>query len=390
MAKISELPILTNPDTPTRFLAVDVSTAPYSSKTVTLSDLKDKIVSLGVIDIGDSLVQNNDGSFDVRFRVPTPTQADNGKFLITNGTTTSWATPISSFPPQVGNSGKYLTTDGSNPAWASVFPEQVNRTGQFLTTNGTTASWVAIGASILPLQTNNSGRYLTTNGSTSSWVAIGASILPLQTNNAGRYLTTNGSTSSWVAIGASLLPSHTGNTGSFLISNGSTSSWTKLTLSSLTNVVLSSPSVGQVLTYNGTNWVNSTTSVSGLSSRATFSTSTSVISSGTTQNVTISNAYKGYLLYKISTTTSSWVRIYTDLASRTADASRASNTDPTPGAGIIAEVITTGSQTILISPGAYGFNNESVPTTTIPMSITNLSGSAVAITATLTVLQLEV
>jgi hypothetical protein len=187
-----------------------------------------------------------------------------------------------------------------------------------------------------------------------------------------------------------LLPSQTGNTGSFLITNGTTSSWTKLTLSSLTNVVLSSPTVGQALIYNGTNWVNSTTSVSGLSSRAAFSTSTSVISSGTTQSVTISNAYKGYLLYKISVTTSSWVRIYTDSASRTADASRTSNTDPTPGAGIIAEVITTGSQTILISPGAYGFNNETVPTTTIPMNITNLSSSAVAITTTLTVLQLEV
>ena len=419
MAKISELPILTNPDTPTRFLAVDVSTAPYSSKTVTLSDLKDKIVSLGVIDIGDSLVQNNDGSFDVRFRVPTPTQADNGKFLITNGTTTSWATPISSFPPQVGNSGKYLTTDGSNPAWALVFPEQVNRTGQFLTTNGTTASWVAIGASILPLQTNNAGRYLTTNGSTSSWVAIGASILPLQTNNAGRYLTTNGSTSSWVAIGASLLPSHTGNTGSFLISNGSTSSWTKLTLSSLTNVVLSSPSVGQVLTYNGTNWINTTTVVaatgvtsiaagtgtavsastgsitiwstagSGLSSRATFSTSTTAISSGSSVSTTIVNAYKGYALLGIQVSAGAWVTIYSNAASQTADSSRAITTDPTPGSGVIAESISTSSGTTNFTPAIVGYNNEATPTTNIPVKIYNNSGSTSTITVTLTLIKLE-
>lgn len=393
MAKISELPILTEPGTPTRFLAVDVSTAPYSSKTVTLADLRDKIISLGVIDIGSTLVQNLNGSFDVATPIPSQT-GYGGSFLTTNGSVLSWATLNSTFPSQTGNNGKYLTTDGTNVSWASLtnnsIPEQVNRAGQYLTTNGTTASWVAIGASLLASQTGNASALLTTNGTTSSWVKLGASLLPSQTGNTSSVLITNGTTSSWVKIGASLLPSQTGNTGSFLITNGTTSSWTKLTLSSLTNVVLSSPTAGQSLIYNGTNWVNSTTNASGLSSRATFSTSTSVISSGTTANVTISNAYKGYILYKIAVTTSSWVRIYTDVTSRAADASRASNTDPTPGAGIIAEVITTGSQTILISPGAYGFNNESVPTTTIPMNITNLSGSAVAITATLTVLQLEV
>jgi hypothetical protein len=396
MAKISELPILTNPDTPTRFLAVDVSTVPYSSKTVTLSDLKDKIVSLGVIDLGptetQTLVRNNDGSISVKFPVPAPGPQNNGQFLTTNGVITSWTTLNSSFPVQVGNSGKYLTTNGTSPAWASIFPEQVNRAGQFLTTNGTTSSWVAIGASLLATQTGNTGSYLTTNGTTSSWVKIGAS----------------------------LLPSHTGNTGSFLISNGSTSSWTKLTLSSLTNVILSSPSVGQVLTYNGTNWINTTTVVaatgvtsiaagtgtavsastgsitiwstagSGLSSRATFSTSTTAISSGTTASVTIVNAYKGYLLYKIAVTTSSWVRIYTDTASRTADASRTQGQDPSFSSGVIAEVITTGSQTILVSPGVIGFSNEASPTSNIQLAITNNYSASTAITVTLTLVQLEI
>jgi len=395
MAKISELPILTEPGTPTRFLAVDVSTAPYSSKTVTLSDLRDKIISLGVIDIGPTLIQNLNGSFDVATPIPTQT-GNSGAFLTTNGTSISWATLNSTFPSQTGNNGKYLTTDGTDVSWASIerIPEQVNRAGQYLTTNGTTASWVA----------------------------IGASLLASQTGNASALLTTNGTTSSWVKIGASLLPSQTGNTGSFLITNGTTSSWTKLTLSSLTNVVLSSPTAGQTLTYNGTNWINSTTVVgatgvtsisagtgtavsastgsitiwstvtagSGLSSRATFSTSTSAISSGTTANVTISNAYKGYLLYKIAATTSSWVRIYTDSASRTADASRTQGQDPSFSSGVIAEVITTGSQTILVSPGVIGFNNEASPTSDIHLAITNNYSASTAITVTLTLVQLEV
>jgi len=395
MAKISELPILTEPGTPTRFLAVDVSTAPYSSKTVTLSDLRDKIISLGVIDIGPTLIQNINGSFDVATPIPTQT-GNSGAFLTTNGTSISWATLNSTFPSQTGNNGKYLTTDGTNVSWASIerIPEQVNRAGQYLTTNGTTASWVA----------------------------IGASLLASQTGNASALLTTNGTTSSWVKIGASLLPSQTGNTGSFLITNGTTSSWTKLTLSSLTNVVLSSPTAGQTLTYNGTNWINSTTVVgatgvtsisagtgtavsastgsitiwstvtagSGLSSRATFSTSTSAISSGTTANVTISNAYKGYLLYKIAATTSSWVRIYTDSASRTADASRTQGQDPSFSSGVIAEIITTGSQTILVSPGVIGFNNEVSPTSDIQLAITNNYSASTAITVTLTLVQLEV
>jgi hypothetical protein len=393
MAKISELPILTEPGTPTRFLVVDVSTSPYSSKTVTLAGLRDKIISLGVIDIGPTLVQNLNGSFDVTTPVPTQT-GNSGKFLTTDGNLLSWATLNSTFPSQTGNSGKYLITDGTNVSWVSVekIPEQVNRAGQYLTTNGTTASWVA----------------------------IGASLLATQTGNASALLTTNGTTSSWVKLGASLLPSQTGNTGSFLITNGTTSSWTKLTLSSLTNVVISSPTTGQSLIYNGTNWVNSTTvssgssgvtsiaagtgtavsastgsitiwstAGSGLSSRATFSTSTTAISSGSSVSTTIVNAYKGYALLGIQVSAGAWVTIYSNAASQTADSSRTITTDPTPGSGIIAESISTTSGTTSFTPAIIGYNNETSPTTNIPVKIYNNSGATNAITVTLTLIKLE-
>ena len=59
-------------------------------------------------------------------------------------------------------------------------------------------------------------------------------------------------------------------------------------------------------------------------------------------------------------------------------------------AGVIAEIISTGSQTILITPGAIGFSTEITPNTQIPCTITNKTGGTTTITVTLTVLQIEV
>ena len=163
-----------------------------------------------------------------------------------------------------------------------------------------------------------------------------------------------------------------------------------VTLGAVGNVSITGGSSGQILTTNGLGVLSwgTVSGLVGLSTRTTVTTTTASLANNANANANITG-YKSYVLLKIQTSAAAWVRIYSDDASRTADASRTSNTDPAPGAGIIAEVITTSAQTILISPGSYGFNNESTPTTTIPINITNLSGSAAAITVTLTVLQLE-
>jgi hypothetical protein len=148
---------------------------------------------------------------------------------------------------------------------------------------------------------------------------------------------------------------------------------------------------GQVLTTDGSgalSWTNAA-SAGTLASRVSINGNTGSIADGATGNFAISG-FKSYLLMKISVTHAAWVRLYTDEASRTADASRLEGTDPSPSAGVIAEVITTGSQTILISPGVFGFNNETIPTGAIPMAVTNKSGASATITVTLTVLQVEV
>ena len=166
-------------------------------------------------------------------------------------------------------------------------------------------------------------------------------------------------------------------------------------IDSLTDVVITSASSGQVLKYDGTNWVNGTDSTggggggTGLGARSTAAATTSSLANNATDSTQAITGFKTYALLKIQTSAASWVRLYTDAASRTADASRLQGVDPAAGAGVIAEVITTGNQTIIISPGTIGFNNETIPTTAIPLTVTNLSGGAAAITVTVTLVQLE-
>lgn len=67
-----------------------------------------------------------------------------GKFLTTNGTTTSWDNIPIELPSQSGNTGKFLTTDGTDASWAAVpeaLPNQVGNAGKALYTDGEDASW---------------------------------------------------------------------------------------------------------------------------------------------------------------------------------------------------------------------------------------------------------
>lgn len=151
----------------------------------------------------------------------------------------------------------------------------------------------------------------------------------------------------------------------------------------------------QVLTTDGngtftfaTLTANGAVSGPSLSARSSKAGTTASIADGASANLDITG-FKGYALLTIQTSAAAWVRVYANAASRSADAARAETSDPAPDAGVIAEVITTGAQTILVSPGVIGYNLESTPTTTIPCAVKNKSGSAAAITVTLTVLQLE-
>ena len=178
------------------------------------------------------------------------------------------------------------------------------------------------------------------------------------------------------------------------ITIASTATGGSSTLDGLDDVVITTAISGQVLKFNGTNWVNGTDATGGgggsMASRSTASVTTTSIANNASTNVSITAGFKTYALLKITTDHPAWVRVYTDGASRTADSSRSQGTDPTAGSGVIAEAITSASpQTVLVSPGTIGFSNETSPSTNIELAVTNLSGATRTITVTLTIVQLE-
>ena len=139
---------------------------------------------------------------------------------------------------------------------------------------------------------------------------------------------------------------------------------------------------GQVLTSDGAGSVTWTTPAG---ARTTAQVTVNIA------NEAVSNTSfttpKGYALIKVSTTHAAWVTLYTDTGSRTADASRQINVDPLPGSGVLSEVITTGNQVQLITPGTICFNSAGTGTTYA--KIVNKSGSTANITVTLTYVVLE-
>ena len=142
------------------------------------------------------------------------------------------------------------------------------------------------------------------------------------------------------------------------------------------------PTTGTVTSDPGT----PTSSVTGLATRAGLTGSVTLDADATGDlNIT---GYKAYSLLKIETDADAWVRVYTDAAARTADATRSEGADPGPGDGVIAEV--RGNGVIRLSPAPFGYNNDSPNVgDTIYTAVTNRSGSNATINVTLTAIRLE-
>jgi hypothetical protein len=152
---------------------------------------------------------------------------------------------------------------------------------------------------------------------------------------------------------------------------------------------------GQVLTkLSGSNFDAGWADVSGgggvgLVARGNAVGEATGVSAGASSTINIVGP-KTYVLSKVATSSPAWVRIYSDAASRTNDAARLEGTDPLPGSGVIAEVITTpGFLTQLITPGVIGFNNDSTLADVVYVSVKNTDTVTRDITVTLSLLQLE-
>ena len=152
--------------------------------------------------------------------------------------------------------------------------------------------------------------------------------------------------------------------------------------------------VGSGVVASGTGATKTITIAGGggsLASRTTKNATTASLAAAASGDLSIT-AFKAYNLLKIAIDHPAWVRLYVDAASRTSDASRAEGTDPLPGSGVIAEVLTTtvGASTFLMSPAVFGWNNDGTPATTVYAKVTNKEAStARAITVTLTLIEAE-
>ncbi len=127
----------------------------------------------------------------------------------------------------------------------------------------------------------------------------------------------------------------------------------------------------------------------GAGTRTTANGTTSSIANNSAADLTIAAA-KTYVLHEIEVDKAAWVTLYTDTTSRTNDASRTELEDPAAGAGVVAEVVTTGAVSQKITPGTIGFNLDGTPSANVYLKVVNKSGSTGTVQVTLKYLALEV
>ncbi len=120
--------------------------------------------------------------------------------------------------------------------------------------------------------------------------------------------------------------------------------------------------------------------VPGAFQTASESTTTS-IADDASENIEITGVSRVYTLAKITTSHAAWVVLYNSSASRDSDSTRTETTDPLPGSGVIAEVITGSGTEQIITPGVVGWNESD---DTVYAKVVNKSGGPATITVTLT------
>lgn len=123
--------------------------------------------------------------------------------------------------------------------------------------------------------------------------------------------------------------------------------------------------------------------------RTTLTAATGSIANNASDNLTFTETGKSGRLISILTDRAAWVTIYSSQAARTADSGRTSDTDPAPGSGVLAEVVTTGAQTVVLTPATGYFNNEAAPVSELYAKVENRSGSTSVVSIDLTVVPAE-
>ena len=120
----------------------------------------------------------------------------------------------------------------------------------------------------------------------------------------------------------------------------------------------------------------------GFVSRTTAEVTTASLANNATEDTTVT-LKPGYRLLKVETDIATRVRVYDSTASRTADAARAIGTDPSGVHGVVLDLVTTPSDLAWwLSPVVDGYTANADDT--VPLAITNLSGSTDTVTVIFT------
>lgn len=152
------------------------------------------------------------------------------------------------------------------------------------------------------------------------------------------------------------------------------------------------PTPGQVLTWDGSNWAPATSTGGGgaretvggaLTERADVTVTTDYTTDGT-EDIEFTGMGEAGSFVTVTATQPCWVRLYGTDTARTGDALRPIDEDPLPGSGVLLEVrIKNANEIITISPGAIYYNNDVLPEQTLYGRVTNESGGAAAIGVTI-------
>lgn len=124
--------------------------------------------------------------------------------------------------------------------------------------------------------------------------------------------------------------------------------------------------------------------------RATATATTSSLAPLATDGTTTITLSKGYVLYSIMTSRKARVELYGTAAALTADSARPVGTAPAIGTNLVLDFVTAAAATVYpLSPRVVGSNDETVPSTTISMAVTNEDSTTGTIVVTLVWLKVE-
>ena len=127
----------------------------------------------------------------------------------------------------------------------------------------------------------------------------------------------------------------------------------------------------------------------GIEPRSTVTQTTASIADGAADDVTFSSTGKAGQFIKVTTDRAAWVTLYNTTAARTADSTRLETDDPTPGSGVLLEVITSAADTVQITPTSGYYNDESTPLSELYAKVVNKSGATSTVQVDIVLIPLE-